>query len=149
LRQLRAEDSSGYQELRRNRTEWKAWHYAISNAATVYVMANEGIMRRYMALVGDEALRDGIGSVVFEEYALTGELLADYYGASLDRALPSVTYYMKQREATLDKLHEVQIRLLQQWRQKREEAGDAAAEVILLPLLLSVNAIASGLGGTG
>jgi phosphoenolpyruvate carboxylase len=45
-------------------------------------------------------------------------------------------------------LHQRQIRLLRQWRKLRQQ-DDQAADQLLSHLLLTVNAIASGLGSTG
>jgi phosphoenolpyruvate carboxylase len=46
-------------------------------------------------------------------------------------------------------LHRQQIALLREWRAARRLGRDEAAGELLPPLLLSINAIASGLGATG
>jgi phosphoenolpyruvate carboxylase len=52
------------------------------------------------------------------------------------------------REAGLRTLHTQQIALLRKWRAE-QSAGEDQSEETLLPLLLTVNAIASGLRTTG
>jgi phosphoenolpyruvate carboxylase len=46
-------------------------------------------------------------------------------------------------------LHRQQIDLLTEWRSKRAAQDDAGADALLPELLLSINAIASGLRTTG
>lgn len=53
------------------------------------------------------------------------------------------------RSEALRVLHRQQITLLRQWRALRRRGEVAEAEALLPHLLLTVNAIASGLGTTG
>lgn len=46
-------------------------------------------------------------------------------------------------------MHRSQVGLLQNWRHAREAEDVATAEAVLPELLLSINAIAAGLGATG
>ena len=53
------------------------------------------------------------------------------------------------RREPLRVLHRQQIALLREWRPLRRRGDDDGAAALLPALLLTVNAIASGLGATG
>ncbi|MGZ5969728.1 MAG: phosphoenolpyruvate carboxylase [Polyangiales bacterium] len=46
-------------------------------------------------------------------------------------------------------MHAFQVDVLRQWRAHRTEGDDAAADALLPKVLLSINAIASGLRNSG
>ncbi len=139
-----------FEKLKSNRTEWKSWHYTISNVATAFAMSEKKIMEKYSLLVEDIAVRDRIFALINQEHDRTRTMLEDYFGGPLDIQRPLIAWYMNQRSANLGQLHELQIRMLKNWRTistKNPELSDQDEH--LLPLLLCINAIASGLGGTG
>jgi phosphoenolpyruvate carboxylase len=76
-------------------------------------------------------------------------MLAAIYGGPLAAVRPEVQAGIDRRNAALAPLHEAQIALLRDWRAARDAADDAAAAALLPRVLLSVNAIAAGLGSTG
>ena len=125
---------------------WPPWHYLASNAATAWMMASPGVMRRYAALVEDATLGERFLAAILDEHRLTGECLAEIYGAPLMTARPINQRLIDRRSAALAPLHDHQIALLQRWRAAR---GTEEAPALLDDVLLSVNAIASGLGATG
>ena len=53
------------------------------------------------------------------------------------------------REAPLKVLHQQQVSLLQEWREKIQSGEESEAEALLPRMLLSINAIAAGLRTTG
>jgi phosphoenolpyruvate carboxylase len=53
------------------------------------------------------------------------------------------------RSSGLKSLHLMQINLLREWRQNLQDQNSESANIILMELLLSINAIASGLRTTG
>ena len=53
------------------------------------------------------------------------------------------------RSKGLSEIHRKQISLLRDWRKYLKEENTAEAEKVLIPLLLTVNAIAGGLRTTG
>jgi phosphoenolpyruvate carboxylase len=120
----------------------------ISNAATAWATACPETMRRYAALVDDAAVRDRILGKILAEHALTGEMVAAIYGAPVHVARPVVQRQIERRNSALAPLHDRQIALLRLWRRQRE-SGDPEQAQTLSSVLLTVNAIASGLGGTG
>ena len=76
-------------------------------------------------------------------------MLERIYRGTLAERRPNIHGTVQMRKEPLRVLHRQQIALLREWRDARA-LGDGEAAATLLPsLLLTVNAIASGLGATG
>ena len=83
------------------------------------------------------------------EWERTRSGLEQVRGQSLAKGRPRMLRTLALRAEALRVLHREQVALLKQWR-GRLQSGDAAGADRLLPdLLLSINAIASGLRTTG
>jgi phosphoenolpyruvate carboxylase len=121
----------------------------ISNAATAWATTAPDIMARYADLVPDGAVRDRILERITAEYRRTGDMLTKIYGGALAERRPRIQRLIALREPALAPLHHHQIALLAAWREARDRGDDATADDMLPELLLTVNAIASGLGATG
>jgi phosphoenolpyruvate carboxylase len=149
---LRAEDPGLLDDLVRAkdiRHRWEPFHYMISNAATAWATSSPEIMQDYSALVADDAIRSRVLDAILAEHARTGEALELIYGAPVGEARPRIQRMLDLRHSALIPLHRHQVDLLARWRETREN-GQQAAERDLLPrVLLTVNAIAAGLGTTG
>lgn len=130
-------------------SKWSALHYLLSNVATSVAMTDRDIMRKYAAMVEDETLRKRILSQIESELELTRQMIEQLYGGPLAERRPNIQRMMTLRTAGLRILHEQQIRLLTAWRGHHEAGEREAAERLVPELLLTVNAIASGLGTTG
>jgi phosphoenolpyruvate carboxylase len=130
-------------------TRWAPLHYMVSNAATAWATASPDMMRRYAGMLDDEALRERMMGIILAEHERTGAMLSAIYGAPLAQARPSVQEGLDLRNAALIPLHEAQISLLRDWRGHRDAGNEEAAAAVLPRILLTVNAIASGLGTTG
>jgi len=76
-------------------------------------------------------------------------MLERVYGGPLAERRPNIHVSLQMRKNPLAVLHRQQISLLRAWRPAHEEGDAARAAALLPPLLLTVNAIASGLGATG
>ncbi len=84
-------------------------------------------------------------TLVEEEYLRTRRMLEAIYGGSLAEKRPNVNQLLALRQDGLRILHQQQIELLRDWR----AASGADKDALLPQLLLTVNAIASGLRTTG
>ena len=76
-------------------------------------------------------------------------MLEQVYGGTLAERRPNIHGMVQMRREALRVLHRQQIALLRQWRGMRQRNDDEEAATLLPQLLLTVNAIASGLGATG
>jgi phosphoenolpyruvate carboxylase len=129
---------------------WAPLHYLISNAATALMTSSPEIMARYAELVEDRVLGERLMQQILDEQRMTRTMLEAIYGGPLGKQRPRIQRVIDRRHQALAPLHTHQIRLLRQWRTAHAggETGKTVDE-LLQQLLLSVNAIASGLGATG
>jgi phosphoenolpyruvate carboxylase len=135
LERLLRERPGDFTQLSHHLQAWAPLHYALSNAATAVAAADVDTMREYASLVEDGALRDRLLNRIIDEFARTSAMLARIYGGPLADRRPNIEASLYMRREPLQVLH-------------RE--GDPARAALLLPkLLLTVNAIAGGLGATG
>ena len=148
LTDLRASDEGSFDELVAHVFDWPPLHYIVSNAATAIATADAEIMGWYADLVAGESLRAGFLDRIRAEHARTVEVLELIYGGPLQDRRPNIARTLQQRDPALRPLHRRQIELIGTWRRRQIE-DPAAAESMLPQLLVTVNAIASGLGTTG
>lgn len=128
---------------------WDPFHYLISNAATAIQMSSVEVMERYAGLLKEKDIRERIMSRILHEHGLTSEALSIIYGAPLALSRERIHREFQRRHDALSPLHDHQISLLVRWRAHNLAGEDQAAAKLLPELLLTVNAIASGLGATG
>jgi phosphoenolpyruvate carboxylase len=144
LAHLEQTSPEGFERVRRHLFTWAPVHYGLSNAATAVAWADPEVMVRYASLVEEPALREGILRAVLDEHARTHAMLERLYGGPLSERRPDVDEAIAARRPALHLLHDRQVALLQRYR-----AGEHPDEDLLTQLLLTVNALAMGLGGTG
>jgi phosphoenolpyruvate carboxylase len=106
-------------------------------------------MNQYAMLVEDAALRDQFLALITQELERTSRTLEQLYGGALAERRPNIDASLRVRREPLRVLHRQQIALLREWRALRLRGDDDGAAALLPGLLLTVNAIASGLGATG
>ena len=123
--------------------------YVLTNAETNLASASREIMQNYAALVRDEAIREKFLQIILSEYDRTSRALNSLFGGELEARRPRMTKTIGLRRAGLSVLHQRQITLLKKWREARLAENEKAAAQMLPDLLLSINAIASGLRTTG
>lgn len=142
LEHLHTHDPAGYAQFRSHAFEWAPLHQIISSSASNVMLASPELMQQYAAMVEDGALRDRLLSDILEELERTRRELERVYDGSLFVKRPNVAEVILMRQAPLVRLHQQQIELLRAWRADQTPEG-------LTQLLLTVNAIANGLGTTG
>ncbi|NTV65789.1 MAG: phosphoenolpyruvate carboxylase, partial [Oscillochloris sp.] len=147
LAQLEQHDPNAFAALQQHLMRWAPLHYILSNAATSVAMADPEVMRWYIDLVEDPTLRASIAQRIFAEYETTHRMLELIYGGPLSERRPNVYAMMQLRSPALRGLHQQQVSLLRRWR--RMKAHDGSGAELLPELLLTINAIAGGLGSTG
>ncbi len=145
LQWLRSEHPSTFETVKEQNFVWSPLHYVISNVATSLATADPGIMSAYADLVPDSDLRSRFMDRIEAEYNRTQQMLEHIYSGPLSEQRPAVQHFLDLRQQGLKTLHHQQIALLDQWRSSPEDDADD----VLRPLLLTVNAIANGLGTTG
>jgi len=146
---LQEADPKAFASLRAAFRDWAPLHYLVSNVATSVATADEEMMRAYAGLVRDAGTREAILRAILEEYGRTRAVLEALYGAPLAEARPRIHRLLELRKAALRRLHGQQVGLLRDLRLARERGETLHAEALLRDLLVTVNAIASGLRTTG
>lgn len=128
---------------------WAPLHDILSNAATSIAAADAEVMRDYATLVEDADLRERVFGKITAEFERTRQMLEQVYGGTLAERRPNIHGMLQLRREALRALHRQQIALLRRWREMRQRGDHEGAATLLPPLLLTVNAIAGGLGATG
>jgi len=148
LERLAADDADAATALAAAR-DWPPLRFLLTNVSTSILTADAEVMRDYAALVDDAALRQRLLDDILAELARTRHQLEHLFGAPLASRRPRLSRTIAMRHDALRALHREQIALLRAWRVARAAGEDAEAAPLLGRLLLTLNAIASGLRTTG
>jgi len=123
-------------------------YYVLTNVETNLASADREMVCLYAGLVTDPAAREALLGVILDEFDTTREMLAQVFGGSLEARRPRMLKTLALRDAALRALHLHQTDLLRRWR-GLGGAQTAEGQALLPEVLLSINAIASGLRTTG
>ncbi len=85
---------------------------------------------------------------MLEELATTRRMLELLLGGTVEERRPHAAALLERRADRLRLLHAQQVRLLRGWREAQTDNSPEAG-ALLIDLLVTVHAIASGLGTTG
>lgn len=149
LESLRETQPDGWQQLADGWTVWPFLRYVLFNVESTLESACKETMQAYAALVTDESLRARFLTRILSEYKRTREQLGVLLGGELAQRRPRFYRTLHSRDDALRILHREQVTLLREWREASRSNSQARSELLLPRLLLSINAIASGLRTTG
>jgi phosphoenolpyruvate carboxylase len=136
-------------EIKEQLRTWPFLYYVLTNIESSIASTDLELMQAYATLVEDNALRERFMKIIVDEWNLTREILEKLRGAALADRRPRMLRTLQLRAEALRVLHLQEIHLLKKWRACRAAGDETAAEKMLPDLLLSINAIASGLRTTG
>jgi phosphoenolpyruvate carboxylase len=148
LEKIATEQPEVLETIKKNLIPWAPLHYILSNAATSIALADPAIMQEYADLVQDKENRQRILDPILKEYGRTKNMLEEIYGGSLAKRRHNIHEMIQIRQEGLQRLHQQQIDLLRQWRTDPPK-DKAELDRLHMRLLLTMNAIASGIGATG
>jgi phosphoenolpyruvate carboxylase len=143
---LRESEPALYKAVQEGYAAWPFLRYVLFNIESGLASANLKWMKAYGELVEDPDVRRRLMGRISREYRRTRREIDTILGGALKVRRPRFHKTLHAREDNLDILHAEQIRLLKDWRAcptERERNERLPA------LLLTVNAIASGLRTTG
>jgi len=150
LEELEREDAAAFEELQNHLSSWPPLRYLVDNVSTSILTADLELMRGYAALVANADLRERVFGVIEAEFRRTLRMLEQLFCVALEQRRPLISKMLALRQPGLARLHRQQIALLRHWREVVAQGSDeATAHQALVPLLVTVNAIASGLRTTG
>ena len=140
---IRQTDPAAWRALSDAARDWPFLNYLLHNIEFSVEAAEASIMTEYAGLIEDASLRDHILALILDEHQRTRSILdALFGGGPIEERRPRLVKAIAIRREALLRLHREQIALLREWRQSR-------SEILLPPLLITVNAIAGGLKTTG
>ncbi|MFQ5659861.1 MAG: phosphoenolpyruvate carboxylase [Gammaproteobacteria bacterium] len=123
--------------------ESRLFHLIIDEAEKTLALIDMDVARSYSGLVEDEPLRHSIFSMIESEYKLAKAMILKITGEErLAIRFRKFTRKLSRREEILKKTGLEQVKLVKKYRKSRNQDD-------LIPLLLSINCISSGLGWTG
>ena len=146
LAQLRKEEPILYEEVLSGYQQWPFLRYVLFNIESGLASADPVWMKAYGGLVEDPAIQRRLLSGILKEYKRTCDEMNTLLGGALQDRRPRFFKTLHDRDAELNLLHGEQVRLLKVWR---ASSSDKERTDLLPQLLLTVNAIASGLRTTG
>jgi len=149
LERLHEREPDRFAAMCRCLLEWPPLHYVVSSVATSVATTDRDIMALYAGLVEDPAVRERYMALIIDELDRTTRMLEIMYGGPLEESRRRIARAVALRREGLHRLHHRQVELLRRWRALRGNADAHLVQTMELELLLSINAIASGLGATG
>lgn len=149
LQKFRTERPEDYARLKAAVPHSQFLSYILTNVETNLASANLELMGEYAGLVADEALRGRFMDRIVNEFHRTREYLAELFDGDMRSRRPRMAKTLEIREEPLRILHRQQVALLKEWRGLLAEGREKQAEDLFPKLLLSINAISSGLRTTG
>ncbi len=150
LSRLRETDAAAFGDLKQClEGGWPFLRYVLMNVETNLASADRNIMTDYAGLVANPAVRAAFLSRITGEFERTNHLLTECFGRSTMDRRPRAAKTLRLRADALHVLHEQQIVLLGRWRELQKSGDEEAAKRMIPELMLSINAIASGLRTTG
>lgn len=148
LEELMQNDPASFEDICRRSSTSPPLRYLLTNVSTSLLIADVDVMREYAGLVEDHEVRDRIFGMIEAEFLRTQRMIERVFGAPVAERRPRLSHVLGFRRSGLRMLHRQQIGFLRKWR-ALQAAGDPAADQVLIELLVTVNAIASGLRTTG
>lgn len=138
---------SQFTHLQENLSVWPLIRYVMTNIETSHSSADPALMKCYADMVGDEVIRNRFMKIITDEYNRTGEYLLKLFGNTQSQRRPRLDKTLQPRATALKALHLKQIHLLKKWRASPAKAAES--DKLVDEILLTINAIASGLRTTG
>jgi phosphoenolpyruvate carboxylase len=137
----------GLELLRRMYEESRLFRLIIDEVEKTLAQVDLDIARGYAGLVADRQLRETIFGQIEHELRLTTQMVLRVSGGGeIAERFPQFRERLARRLPAINQVGRQQIELLRLYRQA---ATDGERRGYLVPLLLSINCIASGFGATG
>lgn len=148
LSTLKKEDPQSYQALAAFAHKWPFLRYTLIHMETNLLNADVQLMQQYIDLVQQSSIRNEFGSAIVQEHAGAIELIRELLGTESESRRQSLLSNIERRKKALNRLHQLHIHYLQQWRALQEEQKDTN-EYLLDKLLMITTALSGGLKSTG
>ena len=138
---------NGRKLIKKMFTESRLFRLIVDETEKTLSLIDFDICEAYSDLVEDEVIRKNIFNMISKEYNLTKEVILEITGEEkLSQRFKKFSRKLNRRSPVLHQAGLEQIKLIEEFRQRNK--GDEITDD-LIPLLLSINCISSGLGWTG
>jgi phosphoenolpyruvate carboxylase len=148
LKTLRAQDPEAWHQLKDAVEFWPFLKYTLIQVETNLLNADKKWMQEFAGMVPDQKIRQEIFGMMMDDYGTGLTQIADMLGGSVEGRRTTQLENAKLRGQALGKLHELQLKLIAEWRTVKD-TDEEKSDALLKRLLLLVNAIAGGLRHTG
>ncbi|MBK9500840.1 MAG: phosphoenolpyruvate carboxylase [Leptospiraceae bacterium] len=149
LEELKTKNPESFALLKTEVKDWNFLYYVMSNVVLNLVYADPDIMKLYTTLVPNAKLGEKFLNTILAEYNKTVQFMEEIFDSKLGVKKPQLLESFQYRKNGLVLLHNEQVKLLKKWRELLANDNNPEGETVLMNLLLTVNAIASGLKTTG
>ncbi|TVR08642.1 MAG: phosphoenolpyruvate carboxylase, partial [Planctomycetota bacterium] len=149
LAELEENEPEHFQVVCEASQEWDFLRYVLMNAETSLASVDLEIVADYAGLVADVGVRERFLARITGEWRRTEAMLERLYGGHRSERRPMMMKTVRLRQEPLRHLHAQQVQLIRRWRDLLAQSDNDAADQLLPTLLLSINALASGLRTTG
>jgi len=149
LDRLKNEDKEGFLAIQTGLKSSPFLRYVLTNIESSLVSAKVELMELYADLVSDVEIRERFLAIILAEYKRTKAILEELFQGTFADRRPRLAYTLDIREEPLHVLHVQQVNLLRHWRARLQAGETELADGMLPDMLISINALASGLRTTG
>jgi len=148
LEDWRENDASRLEKLQQMYQQWPAFRALISNTQMALFKAEMTIAKEYSSLCNDKEAGEQIYEIIKAEYNRTvSQILEIAQIGELLEENSDLLLSLARRNPYLDPLSHIQIKTLRRYRNLEDESEEK--DQLLVPLLRSINAIATGMRNTG
>lgn len=148
LKKLKATRPEEFKELQKMANQWPFLKYRLIQIETNLLNADPAIMQAFADLVSNTSIRSNLMNLILEDYREGLRQIEELMDLPATERRLTRLENIKLRGRALTILHQMQITNLNKWRTLKKN-DPAAADQLLLKLLLLVNALSGGLKGTG
>jgi len=144
---IKALEEDAFEAICRGAREWPFLRYVLLNIETSLCSTDSKIMNAYADLVPDSKIRKDFMDRIHQELEDTSASIDRILGNGEKSRRPRLDKTLQPRNVAIEPLHYEQIRLLKQLR--RSGQSEEEEQKTISKLLLTINAISSGLRTTG
>ena len=148
LSEFEEEHPEQFEILKKEAKDWAFLKYALIQIETNLLNTDKTFMKRFAKLTPNENVGKTLLNLVLSDFESCNDQIEKLLGSSHEERRISRLEDIKNRKNALHTLHDIQLKVLTNWRNKKNHNSEES-EKLLLELLLVVNVLAGGLKSTG
>ncbi|WP_053978393.1 phosphoenolpyruvate carboxylase [Mangrovimonas xylaniphaga] len=148
LDEFQQEHPKDYERLKKLAEDWPFWKYLLIQIESNLMDSDIDIMKKFAELIEDAQTKEELIELIINDYHSCLQEIDDILGEPVATRRISKMEDMKLRKLALKSLSELQVDYLKKWRTIRETDAKQS-DYYLVQLLILINALSTGLKGTG